>query len=275
MSEHRDRRDLSVKQRQWRSRYGPWAVVTGASGGIGRAIAVDLARRGLDLMIAARQQEDLEKLAEELDSRFATETRVLVGDLSRPETNERLFAETLSLDVGLFVANAGFGTSGPFHRTPLEAELAMVDLNVRAVALQAHHFTKRFVDQRRGGLIFLSSIVAWQGVPRAANYAATKAYVQSLAEGLSREVRPLGVDVLASAPAQVATGFGARADMQMTGADPDVVARNTLDALGRKTLVIPHGKGRFLTAALDLLPRSLRVRVMAGVMQGMTKHQPT
>ena len=201
MSEHRDRRDLSVKQRQWRSRYGPWAVVTGASGGIGRAIAVDLARRGLDLMIAARQQEDLEKLAEELDSRFATETRVLVGDLSRPETNERLFAETLSLDVGLFVANAGFGTSGPFHRTPLEAELAMVDLNVRAVALQAHHFTKRFVDQRRGGLIFLSSIVAWQGVPRAANYAATKAYVQSLAEGLSREVRPLGVDVLASAPA--------------------------------------------------------------------------
>ena len=130
------------------------------------------------------------------------------------------------------------------------------------------------MEQRRGGLIFLSSIVAWQGVPRAANYAATKAYVQSLAEGLSREVGSLGVDVLSAAPAQVATGFGTRADMQMTGADPALVARNTLDALGRKTLVIPHGKGRFLTAALDMLPRSLRVRVMAGVMQGMTKHQP-
>ena len=274
MTDRGIKRALSSSDMRWRERYGPWAVVTGATSGIGRAVAEDLARRGLDLVIAARRGELLDSLAQELNGRFGTETRTLAGDLALDETNDRLFAETLPLDVGLFVASAGFGTSGPLHRAQPDAELAMVDLNIRAVLKQTHHFAKRFAEQRRGGLVLLSSIVAWQGVPRASNYAATKAYVQSLAEALSHELGPLGVDVLASAPAQVASGFGARADMRMTGADPVPIARNTLDALGRRTLVIPHGKGKFLTAALAPLPRPLRVRVMATVMKGMTKHQP-
>lgn len=102
---------------------------------------------------------------------------------------------TTALDIGLLVASAGFGTSGPFVDSDLESELEMIDVNCRAVAALGHHFGRRFANQRRGGMILMSSLVAFQGVPRAANYAATKAYVQSLAEGLRIELAPFGVDV--------------------------------------------------------------------------------
>src|SRR5205823_9088379 len=103
---------------------------------------------------------------------------------------------TSDLDVGLLVAAAGFGTSGAFIDSPLEEELGMFDVNCRAVTTLAHHFGNRFAKARRGGMVLMSSLLAFQGVPGFANYAATKAYVQSLAEGLRLELSPLGVDVV-------------------------------------------------------------------------------
>ena len=113
---------------------------------------------------------------------------------------------TDGLDVGLVAAVAGFGTSGRFVDNPLDRELDMVDVNCRAVVELSHHFARRFVAQRRGGLILMSSLVAFQGVPRAATYAATKAFIQTFAEGLRLELAPSGVDVVASAPGPVRSG---------------------------------------------------------------------
>jgi short-subunit dehydrogenase len=122
--------------------------------------------------------------------------------------------------------------------------------------------------------VLLSSLVAFQGVPRAANYAATKAYIQTLAEGLRAELRPHGVDVLASAPGPIASGFAQRADMRMSASlQPDVVATATLDALGRTTTVRPGWLSKALGWSLALLPRWAMVQVMARVMKGMTAHQ--
>lgn len=119
----------------------------------------------------------------------------------------------------------------------------------------------------------MSSLLAFQGVPRAANYAATKAYVQSLAEGLRVELAPFGVDVVASAPGPIHSGFGARAAMTMSmGQTPDVVARTTLDALGRWGTVRPGWLSKLLEASLSFLPRWGRVRILTLVMGGMTKH---
>jgi uncharacterized protein len=177
-------------------------------------------------------------------------------------------------DVGLVVAAAGFGTSGDFVATERIDELSMIDVNVRAVAALAHHFAPRLTSRRRGGLVFIGSIVGFQGVRRAANYAATKAYVQTLGEGLHAELAPRGVDVVVAAPSLVLTGFGARANMQFTsGARPREVAVETLDALGRKTTVRPGFLAKALEAMLALLPRAGRVRVMSKVMGGMTAHQ--
>lgn len=255
-------------------RYGPWAVVTGASDGIGRAMALHLASARLNLVLVARRGATLESLAAELTRDHHVQARVVAVDLGRPAACAEVVVATADIEVGLLAAIAGFGTSGRFIDSALDRELDMIDVNCRSVVELSHHFALKFAHQRRGGLILMSSLVAFQGVPRAANYAATKAFIQTLAEGLRLELSPLGVDVIASAPGPVKSGFGARADMRMGAAsDPATVARQTLAALGRRTTVRPGVLSKLLEASLLPLPRSVRSRIMAIVMGGMTRHQ--
>lgn len=138
--------------------------------------------------------------------------------------------------MGLAILAAGFGTSGPFADAASADELEMIAVNVSAVAQLAQSFAARMAAQRRGGIVLFGSILGWQGVPGQANYAATKAYVQSLAEGLHRELKPRGVDVLSVAPGPVHTGFAARAGLTMTSAAaPEVVAGAIWSSLGRRS----------------------------------------
>lgn len=263
-----------MKSQAWVSKYGSWAVITGASDGVGKATARHLAEVGLNLVLVARRRDVLEQISDEIIKHFNIQTLVIDADLSQPDEVDKVIVQTQSLDVGLLVAAAGFGTSGKFLDMPLNRELNMLDLNCRAVLAMSYHFGTRFAQQGRGGIVLFSSLVAFQGVPLSANYAATKAYNQSLAEGLHREFAPLGVDVLASAPGPIHSGFAERANMQMSMAlSPDVVARATLNALGRKTTVRPGFLSKFLIGSLGFLPRPLRVRVMEQIMQGMTQHQ--
>lgn len=259
-------------QRQLRDRYGPWAVVTGASDGIGRAFAEALAKAGVHLVLVARREAALSELAAELSQRDV-EVRVIVADLGSDAGVSRVEEGTADLSVGLLVAAAGFGTSGPFLEADLGEELAMIDVNCRAVAALSHHFGRRFEAERRGGLVLLSSLLAFQGVPRAANYAATKAYVQTLAEGLRLELGPHGVQVIASAPGPIRSGFAARARMQMAMAGTaSEVAEGTLRALGHAGTVRPGFLSKLLEWSLATLPRWGRTRILAKVMAGMTRH---
>jgi short-subunit dehydrogenase len=239
--------NATAQQQRLRAKYGPWAVVTGASDGIGRAIAVHLAAAGLNLVLVARREELLSALAAELTQKHRIETRALALDLGERTAAEAIVSATAGLEVGLLAAIAGFGTSGKFADVSLAAELAMVDVNCRVVVELSHHFARRFATQRRGGLVLMSSLLAFQGVPRAATYAATKAFIQTFAEGLRPELAPHGVDVIASAPGAVKSGFEARANMRMGAAvSPETVARQTLGALGRKTTVRPGFLSKFL-----------------------------
>lgn len=256
------------------SHYGPWAVVTGASDGIGREIARSAAARGANVVLVARRRDRLEELGRELESTHNIQARVLAVDLNQTDGVDTVIRETDGLDVGLLAAGAGFGTSGPFIEVPIEDERAMLDLNCGAVLSLTHHFARRFVDRGRGGIVLLSSIVAFQGVPRAAHYAATKAWVQTLAEGLRQELGPKGVDVVASAPGPVASGFAERANMQMGAAlRPEQIGAATLDALGRRTTVRPGWLSKLLGYSLATLPRAGRTLIMKAVMGGMTQHQ--
>lgn len=264
----------STWQNHLKAKYGPWAVVTGASDGIGLELSREMARAGLNTVLVARRRERLDALAEDLESEFGTTSRVVIADLSVPEQVGEFLQTTTDLDVGLFAACAGFGTSGDFVDTDFGSELSMIDVNCRALCASTRHFAERFVRQKRGGIILMSSLVAFQGVPRAANYAATKAYVQTFAEGIRRELLPHGVDVLASAPGPVNSGFGGRANMQMgSAASADTVAQGTLRALGRQAIVRPGLLAKFLELSLSTLPRWGRTRIMQQVMGGMTKHQ--
>jgi hypothetical protein len=267
-------RDVRKYRSHLRDRFGPWAIVTGASDGIGREFAMRLAETGVDLILVARRKERLDDVAADLHRRYGVTCVVVAADLSTTTGIEAAVAAGTGREVGLLVAAAGFGTSGPLLASRLDEELAMIDVNCRAVVALCRHYGAAMAARRRGGIVLMSSLLAFQGVPRAANYAATKAFVQTLAEGLNRELAPHGVAVLASAPGPIRSGFGARANMSMGLAQtPADVVPATLRALGRRGTVRPGWLSKALEASLALLPRLYRTRILGLVMSGMTRHQ--
>lgn len=266
--------NLTKRQKQFCERYGPWAVITGASSGIGRGIAEKLAQNGLNLVLVARSQSVLEEMAASFRAQNGVEVKVGGLDLAMEAADKELEAICDELDVGLLVAAAGFGTSGSFLDSNPAREAEMLAVNCRALVSQSLYFGRRFRRRGRGEMILMSSIVGFQGMPYAAHYAATKAYVQTLAEALNRELAPLGVDVLAAAPGPTRSGFAKRADMRMGNAlDPEDIAQPILDALGHKTTILPGFLSKLLVYSLIPLPRWTRIRIMGSVMSGMTKHQ--
>jgi uncharacterized protein len=254
-------------------RYGPWAVVTGASSGIGLELATRLAESGLNLVLNARGEQGLAAVKTDLENRYGVEIRTVAADGSAPDGIQQITTATQGLEVGLLIVAAGYGTSGLFLAASLETEINMLRINCEALLALTHHFGRQFAKQQRGGIILMSSMVGFQGTPFAAHYAATKAYVQSLAEALAVELRPNGIDVLAAAPGPVASGFSARAGMEMgMYLTPEQVGVPILKALGRRSTVLPGRLTKLLVFSLRTVPRWGKVRIMALVMGGMTKH---
>jgi short-subunit dehydrogenase len=237
-------------------------------------MARGIASRGVHVVLAARREDVLRRVGDNLSAEYGVRTRIVAIDLADDASATALADAASDLEVGLFAACAGFGSSGLFIDRPIAGEIEMLHVNCRAVLELTHHFGRRLARRGRGGIVLMSSIVAFQGVPRAAHYAATKAYIQTLAEGLARELSSCGVDVIASAPGPVRSGFGKRADMQMGVAlTPDSVSEQTLAALGRRVIVRPGWLSKVLSGALATAPRFLRVRILEQVMAGMTRHQ--
>lgn len=156
---------LARQKSRLREKYGDWAVITGASDGIGREMALSLAKAGLNLMLVARRRALLDELSADLSQKYGIETRVIDADPTQPAAVGAVIDASRDLDVGLLVACAGFGTSGLFINSDLAEELAMIDVNCRAVLMMSRHFGRRFAEQKRGGLVLMSSLLAFQGVP--------------------------------------------------------------------------------------------------------------
>jgi hypothetical protein len=266
---------LSLKEkRRLKHGYGEWAIITGASSGIGLALASELAAAGFNLVINSRNSEKLKTVEQELQSLYPVEIKVVAADVSVTAGVDKIIQATQGIDVGLLITSAGYGSSGLFTDTSLHSEINMLRVNCEAVLSLTHYFSQKFKQQHRGGMIFLSSLVAFQGVPYSANYAATKAYIQSLAEALAVELRPFGIDVLAAAPGPVDSGFGQRANMKMGKAlKPAAVAVPILKALGRQANIIPGLLSKILVYSLRIVPRWAKIRIMQQVMRGFTQHQ--
>lgn len=264
---------LSTKEQQrLKNKYGEWAIVTGASSGIGLELARALANAGFNLIINARNLEQLQSVAQDLKKKHPINIKIVDADLSESSGVEKIIQSAQNLNVGLLINNAGYGTSGLFVNASLQTEINMLRVNCEAVLSLTHYFSEAFKQQHRGGIIFLSSLVAFQGVPYAANYAATKAYIQSFAEALAVELAPFGVDVLAAAPGPVNSGFGERARMNMNKTmDASAISIPILKALGRSSTVVPGFLSKVLVYSLRTVPRWAKVRIMKQVMFGFTK----
>src|SRR5579864_1778957 len=187
--------------------YGDWALVTGASAGIGVAFAQRLATEGINVVLVARRGDRLEQLAETLGRSHHVQTRVVPEDLEPEGAIERIAQRVADLEIGILINNAGFSTVGRFDRVPREKILGMVRVNCVAVAGLAHAFLPGMVARRRGAIIIVSSAAAYQPLGFAATYGATKAFDLMLAEALWAENRGTGVDVLALSPGPVDTEF--------------------------------------------------------------------
>lgn len=252
-------------------RYGPWAVVTGASSGIGREIALQLAARKLNLVLVGRNRQELDATARFIRSQ-GMQADIVVADFEQPQAVQTVIDATASKVVGLFVPAAGFGDSGEFVNADLEIQKSMVQVNLTSVMVLSHHFAKRMVDQGRGGIILVASMLGFHGAPFSANYAATKAYILSLGEAMAVELKASGVDVLVSSPGPTETGFAQRAGMAMgktmTARD---VARDTINALGESATVLPGFLTKFLRTSLAMLPRALQVRIIGNIMKGFSQ----
>jgi len=257
-----------------KTKYGEWAIVTGASSGIGLELATQLAEAGLNLVLNSRHLDKLQEVEKQLKSNSKIEITIVASDVSETEGIDKIIQATKSLNVGLLVVSAGYGTSGNFIDGSLYSEINMLKVNCEALLSLTHYYSQQFVQQKRGGIILMSSMVAFQGTPYSANYAATKAYVQTLAEGLAVELKPHGVNVLAAAPGPVESGFSQRANMKMSmSMTPSQVGAPILKALGRKTTVLPGFLTKLLVYSLRTVPRWGKVKIMKKVMGGMTEHQ--
>jgi short-subunit dehydrogenase len=263
---------MSREQERFHQHYGPWAVVAGASEGLGAAWATHLAAYGLNLVLVARRQPLLDDLAARLAQQHGIQTRTLALDLAAPETPDALIAATQDLDVGLLIYNAARSVIGPFLERPLEDHLAEIAVNVRAPMALSHAFGQRYVARGRGGIILLSSLSATMGSAYIADYAATKAYNLILGEGLWEELRAKGVDVLACCPSAISTpNYAASAPKnQQAVVTPDLVVAQTLRQLGRRPSFIPGTNNQMFAFILRrLLPRRTVTRLMGRVMRGM------
>ena len=186
-----------------RAKYGPWAVIAGASEGTGAEFARQIAAQGVSCLLVARRLEPLQRLAQEIRSQYAVETRVLSQDLSAPDAAERIKAAAADLEVGLYVSNAGADSSGlRFLDAPLEKWHRLMNMNVLTVMDAVYAFAPAMKARGRGGLLLMSSGAALGGQPRLAMYSGTKAFEVNFAESIWGELKPCGVDVLTvAAPA--------------------------------------------------------------------------
>lgn len=252
-------------------RYGPWAVVTGASSGIGRAFADRLAADGVNLVLASRSAERLREIGRELTTTHGIDHRVVAVDLSDGSGARTLIDATENLDVGLLVSNAGDGVPRDFLDHELDELHRQLTLNATSHLALTHHFGRRLVQRGRGGIILTSASGGRHGVPHMANTAAAKGYVHHLGEGLHHELAPAGVDVTVLLPGNVDTPIVGRiglrpSDFPIPLMSPDVAVAQAMRALIHSTAtLIP---GRPLRLALGTLPRRLAVRLTGRLMAG-------
>ena len=250
---------------------GKWALITGASSGLGLEFADLMAAQKVNLILAARRQESMEKLASDLRRKYGVDVLVEAIDLASPGAADRL---KCSLDaklvtVDILLNNAGYGLHGDLLETPIERTANMIQLNITTLTELTYLFGRDMAKRRSGHILLVASLMAFQAVPSYAAYAATKAYVLALGEALHDELRPHGVVVTTLCPGHTATGFDAAAGAATTAflrlltMKPRPVAASGIRALLRgKAMVIAGLSNKMVAFSNRLTPRSMQRSTM-------------
>ena len=256
----------------WRDEWkGKWALVTGASAGIGAAIAAELAAGGTNLVLTARRKDRLKDLAGRLSSSHQIRTEICTADLTDPRAPEEIFHFTKSLgnEIELLVNNAGFGQYGEFSTIEPARLLEMVQVNCSAVVHLTRLYCTEMVARRHGDILIVASTAAFQSVPYITTYAATKSFDLLIAEGLAEEMKPHGVRVCALCPGSTTSEFHEVAShparlRNQPQESAEKVARVGLAALAAgKSYVVSGARNYLGVHAQRLVPRRFISRIVA------------
>ena len=254
---------------------GKWALITGASSGLGVEFADLLAAQKVNLVLAARRQEPMEKLASELRRKYGVDVLVEAIDLGSPGAASRLkiSLDARSVAIDILLNNAGYGLHGDFLETPIERTANMIQLNITTLTELTYLFGRDMVKRRSGHILLVASLLAFQAVPSYAAYAATKAYVLALGEALHDEFRPYGVVVTSLSPGHTATGFDAAAGapasplLGLFTMNPRPVAASGIRALLQGRPMVVAGLSNKMAAFSNrLTPRSIQRATMRRIM---------
>lgn len=256
---------------EWR---GKWAVITGASAGIGWALAEQLAAGGAHLVLSARRTDRLRNLAAELSAKHQVRTEIVTADLARREAPEEIhtFTTGKGIEVELLINNAGFGAFGALYQVPAERMMEMIQVNCSAVVHLTQLYLPRMVERKRGDILIVASTAAFQSVPFLSVYAATKGFDLLFAQAVAEEVRASGVRVCALCPGSTDTEFQQVANqpdrVARVAETADKVARVGLQALAQgKSWVISGAMNRLMIESQRLAPRQFVVKMAAKMMR--------
>jgi short-subunit dehydrogenase len=252
-----------------RERFGPWALITGASSGIGQEFARQIAASGINVVLVARRDGLLAELGRAISQEFNVQYRALAMDLSQEGFIAGLADATRDIDIGLVVSNAGTANSGAFLKLDQQLLQETLRLNTMAHLDIAHCFGRKLAERRRGGLILVGAMGAENGIPRIANDGAAKAYVHSLGEALHYEFKPLGVYVTV-----LATGFANTPVLEKLGFDPKTMPMKPMSVeqcvseglsglLKNRSRIVPGRLNRIMNA---LVPASLARKMEADML---------
>lgn len=249
------------------AKYGPWALIAGASEGIGASLADELAARGLDLVLIARNEALLDEVAARAREQHGVQTRVLVQDLTDPDVGAKLAEATAELEVGLVIYNAGASDrTTTFLENELEYSLKQIKLDCVGPIALAHHFGHTMRDRGRGGIVLIASLACVAGSATLAVYSAVKAFQHNFAEGLWAEMRPHGVDVCCTPLGMTYTPAFARMGIEY---DPqshmlsENVAREIVENIGNGPVHVVGENNRAVASQVWTIDRRSLVEMMS------------
>jgi short-subunit dehydrogenase len=256
---------------------GKWALVTGASAGIGKALAEELAAGGTHLILTARRRDRLEGLATQLRSKFQIRAEIFEADLAKPSVPQEIFSFTQEkgIAVDLLINNAGFGQFGELSTVETQRLLDMVQVNCTAVLHLTRLFLPPMIVRRRGDVLIVASTASFQAVPYISTYAATKVFDLYLAEGLAEEMKPHGIRVCALCPGTTESEFhevaGHPSHSKGHQETAEKVAKTGLRALAAGKSYVISGLGNYLGAHGErLVPRRFVTRIAARLFRPKT-----
>ena len=262
--------------KDFKDKYGPWGVVTGASQGLGAVYAEQLAKKGMNVVIVARNGEKLDKLSQKLKADYGVEVKAVAADLGKAEGIDAVKEGTKDLDVGLLVNNAGAWQMGSFLENDIQKDAGNLGLNISAPMKLSHEFGNRMKERGGGGIINVGSGAAAHGIPGQATYSAGKGFLQNFTESLGPELRKHGIDIIQTNPAAIkgeASSIYDQSKVPLKTLDPELVVTDSLDKLGKKqTKTTP---GLFNRVAMGLngmaLSRDQQVHVAGEILKRATK----